>query len=107
MEQTCPNCDRHCPVSALHCGRGREYFGIAQPEGRTGGRQDNHAHGHGHGRERHDDVPHAVRLLRECGRWLHHGSGDPAELVAPLTKRERQTLERLLEKCLYDDSFQG
>ena len=107
MEQTCPNCDRHCPVSALHCGRGREYFGIAESEGRTGSGQDHHAHGHGHGRERHDDAPRAVRLLRECGHWLHHGNGDPAELVAPLTGRELQTLERLLEKCLNDGGFQG
>lgn len=107
MEQTCPNCDRHCPVSALHCSRGREYFGIAELEGRTGRGQDHHAHDHGHGRKNLDDVPRAVWLLRECGRWLHHGNGDPAELVAPLTKRELQTLERLLEKCLKDDGFQG
>ena len=107
MEQTCPNCDRHCPVSALHCGRGREYFGIAEPEGRDGRGQDHHAHGHGRGHGRSDADPRAIQLLRACGRWLHHGFGDQAELVAPLTKRELQTLERLLEKCLSEDRIQG
>ena len=100
MEQTCPNCDRHCPVSALHCGRGREYFGVAGPS-------DGGEHAHRRVRGRSDIEPRAVQLLRACGRRLHHGHGDPAALVAPLTARELQTLERLLEKCLYDDSFQG
>ena len=105
MEQTCPNCDRHCPVSALHCDRGREYFGVAEPSG--GGEHMHSSHAHGRTRGRNNIEPRAVQLLRECGRWLHHGHGDPAALVAPLTARELQTLERLLEKCLYDDSFQG
>ena len=107
MEQTCPNCDRHCTVSARHCGRGREYFGITEPEGRTGRGQDHHAHGYGHGRERHDDAPRAVQLLWELGHVLHHGGMTSEELIAPLTARELQTLERLLEKCLYEGGFQG
>ena len=107
MEQTCPNCDRHCPVSALHCDRGREYFGIAEPEGRDGRGQDHHAHGHGRGHSGRDAGPRTVRLLRQCGHRLHRGDGDPSELVAPLTKRELATLERLLEKCLCDDGFQA
>ena len=30
---------------------------------------------------------------------------NPAELVVPLTRRELQTLERLLGKCLNSDGF--
>ena len=105
MEQTCPNCDRHCPVSALHCGRGREYFGVAEPS--EGGEHAHSHHVHGRARGGNAIAPRAVQLLRECGRWLHHGHGDPAELVAPLTQRELRTLERLLGKCLGKDELQG
>lgn len=105
MEQTCPNCDRHCPISALHCGRGREYFGIAETAD-TGNREHSH-HDHGRRHERsdsmRDDSPRAVQLLRECGHLLHHGRATGQELIAPLTARELQTLERLLEKCLYEE----
>ena len=103
MEQTCPNCDRHCPVTALHCGRGREYFGIAEPE-RNNARGHGHSgHGYEHGRGGRDEDPRAVQLLRECGHLLHHGRATGKELVAPLTARELQTLEQLLEKCLYEE----
>ncbi|MBR1822174.1 MAG: hypothetical protein IJ769_11225 [Clostridia bacterium] len=100
MEQTCPNCGRHCLASDLHCDRGRAYFGL--PENGEG-RQERRGHAareHGHGHGAHDDALKAVRLLRECGHRLHHGMGDPAELIAPLTDRELETLEHLLEKCL-------
>lgn len=100
MEQTCPNCDRHCPISALRCGRGREYFGISEPTDR-GNREHSH-HEHGRGREL-DGSPRAIQLLRECGHLLHHGRVTGEELIAPLTARELQTLERLLEKCLYEE----
>ena len=102
MAQTCPNCDRHCPIDNLHCGRGREYFGMAEPAGgeRREQRHPMRGGGHAHGRGAPNDAPKAVRLLRECGHRLHHGTGDPEELVAPLTNRELETLERLLEKCL-------
>ncbi len=103
MEQTCPNCDRHCPVSALHCGRGREYFGIAEPERNNPRGHGYSGHGHEHGRIERDEGPRAVQLLRECGHMLHHGRATGAELIAPLTARELQTLERLLEKCLYEE----
>ena len=98
MEQTCPNCGRHCPVSNLHCDRGREYFGIAEPE-----RNNACGHGYEHGRGGRDEGPRAVQLLRECGHLLHHGRATGEDLLAPLTARERQTLERLLEKCLYEE----
>ena len=41
--QTCPQCDNHCPVDALKCGRGRKYFGVADGE-----HDHEHEHGHGH-----------------------------------------------------------
>ena len=37
--QTCPQCDNHCPVETLQCGRGRKYFGVAD-----GGHEHNHGH---------------------------------------------------------------
>ena len=103
MVQVCPNCDRHCPIDNLHCGRGREYFGIAEPADTEGRKRGHHmrAGGHGHGHGMTNDCPKAIHLLRECGHQLHHGMGDPSELVAPLTDRELEILERLLEKCLY------
>lgn len=106
MGQTCPNCDRHCPVENLRCGRGREYFGVSEPsddnrrehrhpihEGRSG-------YEHRHGHEQRENEPKAIGLLRRCGHLLHHGMGDPSALVDSLTDRELDTLERLLEKCL-------
>lgn len=99
MEKTCPNCGRHCPASDLHCNRGREYFGVAESADRGG--RDHHEHGRGH--DTRDDGPRAVQLLRECGHLLHHGRATGEDLLAPLTERERQTLERLLEKCLYEE----
>ena len=99
MEQTCPNCGRHCPVSNLHCDRGREYFAVAENADR--GERNHHEHGRGH--DMRGDGPRAVQLLRECGHLLHHGRATGEDLLAPLTERERQTLERLLEKCLYEE----
>ena len=102
QEQTCPNCDRHCPVTALHCDRGRSYFGMeALPEdargkhGRQmrGGRNRHEENGHG-------DVPRVLQLLRQCGHVLHHGADEPEALIAPLSEREIETLEYLLGKCL-------
>lgn len=97
MEQNCPYCGRHCPASDPHCNRGREYFGV-EAHGDRGG-FDPHERGRGH--DAHGDGPRAVQLLRECGRLLHHGRATGEDLIAPLTERELQTLERLLEKCLY------
>ena len=104
QEQTCPNCDRHCPVSALRCGRGREYFGIAEPQGNHESGHGRAGHGHEHRHGRSDEDPRAVQLLRECGRRLHHSTVDPADLIAPLNSRELAALERLLEKCLYGEA---
>ena len=28
-QETCPCCDRHCPVDNLHCSKGRRHFGLS------------------------------------------------------------------------------
>lgn len=101
MEQTCPNCGRHCPITDLYCNRGRSYFGMEEMPEKHGEEQDGGKHEHGHhGHERDDSAPKAVRLLRQCWHQLHHGTSDPADLIASLTESELRTLEQLLEKCL-------
>lgn len=116
MEKNCPCCDRHCPTDQLHCNRGREHFGLPLEEERGGRGHGEHGHGEhghgghgerghgehgrgGHGRPEEDGL---ITLLRRCGHYLHHGTGE-ADLSA-LTREERAELERLLQKCL--DSWQ-
>lgn len=53
--QVCPQCDNHCPVDALQCGRGRKYFGVAEV-----GHEHGHNHGgcYGHGHHDHNGEKH-------------------------------------------------
>lgn len=66
-KKECPCCDRHCPVENLHCGKGREYFGVENEtqEGREG-------HGEGHGRYGEGHAEGRGRHSEGHGR---HGSG--------------------------------
>lgn len=96
--QTCPQCDNHCPVDALQCGRGRSYFGV------TGGEDDHeHNHKHGHGHE-HGCCGHGrpsgglAGLLHQCGRFVRHAEMEETELFQALTNEEKATLQALLEK---------
>lgn len=90
----CPFCGNHCPQDRLMCGRGRRYFSAQE--------QENGAHIE-HGQEHHrengagcdDEI---VLMLRKCGHFLHH-SGKQDAAVRSLTKEERETLLKLLEKC--------
>ena len=88
--QTCPQCDNHCPVNALKCGRGRKYFGVAD-----GGSE--HGHGHGHGGCGHPKAGLAG-LLHQCGRFVRHADMEEAELFQALTSEEKDTLQALLNK---------
>ena len=90
--QTCPQCDNHCPVDALKCGRGRKYFGVAD-----GGSEHGHGGcGHGH--------PKAglAGLLHQCGRFACHADMEETELFQALTDEEKATLQALLEKLTTD-----
>ena len=49
--QTCPQCDNHCPVDALRCGKGRKFFGVE-------GEDHDHAHDHGHHHHGHEGGRH-------------------------------------------------
>ena len=82
-ESNCPCCGRHCPVEHLSCPKGRRYFGKEEPEGRRP--------------EQPEDK--LVGLLRICGHVLHH-TEDGGALLQGLSPEERETLEKLLEKCL-------
>lgn len=91
MENTCPCCDRHCPVNDLHCGKGRKYFGISEERP--------------HREHTNNNDPKAIALIRRCGRYLHHGidrDADTSHLLKALSSEEIALLEDLLEKCLAD-----
>ena len=90
--QTCPQCDNHCPVDALMCGRGRKYFGVVD-----GGNE----HDHGHGGCGHPKAGLAG-LLHQCGRFARHTDMEEAELFQALTGEEKDTLQALLEKLTTD-----
>ncbi len=89
MENFCPKCDNHCPKDQLKCHRGRVYFGMAREEKNI------------------DDLPldeAVILLLRKCGHYLHHNVGADRgeaaqELLAALSKPEKETLLSLLKKC--------
>lgn len=85
--QTCPQCDNHCPVDALQCGRGRKYFGVAD-----GG----HEHGHGHPKSS------LAGLLHQCGRFVRHADMEETELFQALDDEGKATLQSLLEKLAAD-----
>ena len=83
--QTCPQCDNHCPVDALQCGRGRKYFGVAD---------DGHEHSHG----RSHPKSGLTGLLHRCGRYACHADMGEDELFQALSDEEKATLQTLLEK---------
>lgn len=82
-EKFCPCCKNKCPVDALSCHRGREYFGQRGESGKE---------------EREGDE--VVVLLRKCGHTLHHGHGHGTVVMDFLTEDERAQLIVLLKKCL-------
>ena len=103
--QTCPQCDNHCPVDALQCGRGRKYFGAAD-----GGQNQAHEHGHEHGGHEHGHEHgghgHSKSglsgLFHRCGHFMHHNDIEEAELFQALTDEEKAALQSLLEKLSAD-----
>lgn len=90
-EKNCNQCENHCPVDALQCGKGRRYFGL-EPEhgGELGGRHEFEA------------VSGPIGYLRQCGHMLHHGGANGEDLLAALDAQEQAELERLLGKLLED-----
>jgi len=89
--QTCPQCDDHCPVDALRCDKGREYFGVT----------DSPEHGHGHGCG-HRQLGGLSGLLHQCGRFVRHAELGEDELFQALTGEEKAKLQALLEKLSTD-----
>ena len=91
--QTCPQCDNHCPIDALQCGRGRKYFGMTE---------GNHEHGHEHNHGGHCGHGHLksglAGLFHQCGRFACHADTEEAELFQALTDEEKAVLQALLEK---------
>lgn len=78
-EQYCDQCPKRCSVDALHCNKGRAYFGL-EPA-----------------------APHApIGLLQRCGSVLHHGGISPENALSSLTQPEQAELERLLSTLLAD-----
>lgn len=82
-EPYCPECDNHCPIDQLRCGKGRRHFGVpgenhspSAPDGSLAG------------------------LLQQCGRFVHHGghSMGNQELFQALTEAEQASLRALLGK---------
>ena len=108
LAQTCPQCDNHCPVDALQCGRGRKYFGVAD---------DIHEHHHGYkdhdgatvesirGARFHDTHKSRNDLagkLEHCGRLLSHslgkrrGQGRILHILYQRGEMSQQELQELL-----------
>lgn len=83
--QTCPQCDNHCPIDALQCGRGRKYFGMTE---------GNHEHGHEHNHGGHCGHGHLksglAGLFHQCGRFACHADTEEAELFQALTDEEKR-----------------
>lgn len=78
----CPQCENHCPVDALKCGKGREFFGIEKSERNM------------------PDPDSLLGLMRQCGHILHHSGGqkEEQELFSMLDEHEKSTLQVLLQK---------
>lgn len=94
MDKVCPCCNRHCPVDALSCPRGRQHFHL------TEGGEGRPPFGEPHDGQEEEN---AIMLLRKCGHFLHHSvghGGDADALLSAFTPEERATLEALLKKCL-------
>lgn len=114
MAGFCNGCGRHCPSTALSCGRGRMLFGQdAQGPGAAehGGHEGCGHHG-GHGRRGGHHGPHIggeqtmdarlAGLLRMCGHTLYHmggGKNGQLRLLAILSRHgevsQRELTERL------------
>ena len=99
----CNQCENHCPIDDLKCGKGRRAFGLEQGENGNG---QNHEHGHGHGHEHghgahchHKKMEGVLGLLQSCGYALHHGEIGEDGLNC-LSKEEKEQLEKLLTKLL-------
>lgn len=99
--QTCPQCDNHCPVDALQCGRGRKYFGAADGAQDQAYEHEHGEHGHGHGGHGHAKSGLAG-LFHRCGHFMHHAQIEETELFQALTDEEKATLQALLEKLSAD-----
>lgn len=80
MEQKfCTGCDRHCPVDALHCGRGRKLFGMETTADRV----------------MESGTP---ELLNRCARMLRRVAEQNENPMAVLSAEEQQQLTDLLTK---------
>ena len=95
----CNQCENHCQVDDLKCGRGRRAFGQEQGENGT-----EHLHGHGHGHEhgrhcQHKRLEGVLGLLQSCGHAIHHGEIGEDGLKC-LSNEEKEQLEKLLSKLL-------
>ena len=97
--QTCPQCDNHCPVDALQCGRGRKYFGVTD-----GGHGQDHGHSHDHGGSCGHGHPKSglAGLLHQCGRFVRHADREESELFHALDDEEKAALQTLLKKLAVD-----
>ena len=103
-EQFCHQCDNHCPVDALQCGRGRKYFGVTDGDhdhGYDGEHMHEHSHDHGRGCV-HKQLDGLAGLLHQSGRFVHHADLEDGELFQVLSDEEKATLQALLEKLSAD-----
>lgn len=55
--QICPQCDNHCPIDALRCGKGRKFFGV-EGEDQERGHDHDHDYGHAHHHHGHEGRHH-------------------------------------------------
>ena len=104
--QTCPQCENHCPVDALRCGKGRKYFGVTD-DAQERGHSREHDHGCGHSHEHdhgcgHRQLGGLPGLLHQCGRFVRHAGLEEDELFQALTSEEKASLQALLEKLSAD-----
>lgn len=98
----CNRCPKGCPLTALSCGRGREYLGQLKEQGLVPqslgadaslgeasvsghGHGDGHGHGYGHGHGQHGD-----------GHWEGHGHGGGCGHGG---RKEERELAALLSAC--------
>lgn len=116
QEQFCTQCGRHCPVSNLHCGRGRAYFEAKEAEKKQSaavseGADENLRSGKESSQtppkgtvessaySLEDKILENIKLL---GHHAHEGGSNSAgtnHLFSNLTEDEKNTLLTLLEKA--------
>lgn len=85
-KQNCIMCHNHCPVDALNCDRGMEYFASI---GITGKKKV---------RKTIDEMDTIEELLKSAGHKLHHGQGTIS--YETLDEQEKEQLKALLKKLL-------